>query len=369
MPQLSMNARVRKSPFFDATVRHGVTHFSVYNHMYIATSFGDPEAEYRRLIEGVSLWDVGCERQVELRGPDAEKLAQYLCPRDLGRCQVGQGLYAPVCDHQGRLLNDPILLKLSADRFWLSIADSDLLLWARAIAAERRWDVEVFEPDASPLAIQGPHAVSVVAALFGDWVKRMGYFHFQATELDGIPLLLARSGWSKQGGFELYLLDETRGLELWEKVWRAGEPWNIGAGTPNATERIESGLLSYGTDTDMNSNPFELGLARFVELDIEPDFIGKQALKEIALSGPQRALTGLLLDADKPMPCIEHKCRVYSDDRDIGYIAVNTYSPRLGKNIGIALLQRALVDTQAPVIAALPDGNYRCEQCALPFCR
>jgi len=192
---------MRPSPFYESTVADGVKSFSVYNHMLMPTGYGDPQAEYTRLIEGVAMWDVACERQVELHGPDAAKLAQVLTPRRLDQLAVGVGWYVAVCDHRGVIINDPIVLKIAPDRFWFSIADSDLLLWARAVAAERGLDVDVFEPDVSPLAVQGPRAEDAVAALLGDAVRDIGFFRFREMTLQGIPLVVARSGWSKQGGF------------------------------------------------------------------------------------------------------------------------------------------------------------------------
>ena len=254
---MSIAPNVNKSPYFDATIADGVAAFAIYNHMYMPTNFGDPDGEYDRLINGVAMWDVACERQVELAGPDAGTLARYLTPRDLSGIQTGQGKYVPLCSHDGTLINDPILLKLSATRYWLSIADSDIHLWASAIAAERKLDVNVSHPDVSPLAVQGPKALDVVAELFGDWVRELKYFWFKETDLDGIPLVLVRSGWSKQGGFELFLQDGTKGTELWNRVKSAGKSHGIGMGAPNDIERIESGLLSYGTDADDHTNPFE----------------------------------------------------------------------------------------------------------------
>ena len=220
--EIGIGPNNRKSVYFDATVADGVACFSVYNHMLIPAHFGSPHAEYDSLMNGVTMWDVAAQRQVEVSGPDAARLIQYLTTRDIGTSKIGQGRYVPICNHQGQLINDPVLLRLAADRFWLSIADSDIELWASAIAAERKWDVQVIEPDVSPLAIQGPLAKELVADLFGDWVKELTYFGFKQTELQGIPLVLARSGWSKQGGYELYLQDGARGVELWNIVKSKG---------------------------------------------------------------------------------------------------------------------------------------------------
>jgi glycine cleavage system aminomethyltransferase T len=221
---IHIGPNIRTSPYFEATVADGVRSFSVYNHMAIPGHFGDPEAEYDRLLTGVAMWDVAAQRQVQLDGPDAMALAQLLTPRNLSGTRVGQGRYVPMCDHDGWLINDPVLLPLSETCVWLSIADSDIALWAAAVGRERGLDVRVTEPDVSPLAIQGPKAMDVASALMGDWVRELKYFQFRETELDGIPLIVARSGWSKQGGVELYLRDGTRGTELWERVKRPARP-------------------------------------------------------------------------------------------------------------------------------------------------
>ncbi len=364
---LAIGPRVRKSPYFEATLAAGVTHFTTYNHMYMPVSYGDPEGEYWRLIQGVSLWDVAAERQVELAGPDAAALAQAMSPRDLSRCKVGQGKYVPLCDHAGRLINDPVLLKLAEDRFWFSIADSDVLLWARAIAAERRLNVEVGEPDVSPLAIQGPKAEAVVCALFGDWPKSLRYFWFREAELDGIPLVLARSGWSKQGGFELFLRDAARGEALWNRVLEAGRPFDIGPGTPNYVERVESALLSYGADTDADTNPFEVGLDKFVELDCPADYIGKAALRAIARDGPKRRQVGLILDGD-PLHANKQAWPVRRDNQSVGRVTAAAFSYRLGRNIAIALIDRAAADDVGELVVETEDGPHGATMTGLPFC-
>ena len=363
---LAIAPRVRKSPFFEASVAAGATHFTVYNHMYMPVSYGDPEAEYWRLIRDVALWDVAVERQVEITGPDAAALAQYLSPRDLSRCRVGQGKYVPLCDHAGRLINDPVLLRLAEDRFWFSIADSDVLLWVRAVAAERGYDLAVREPDVSPLALQGPKAEALVCDLFGAWPRGLKYFWFREAELKGIPLLVARSGWSKQGGFELYLMDGSRGGELWEMVWAAGQPYGIGPGAPNAVERIESGLVSYGSDTDDDTNPFELGLGKYLEPEIEADFIGKSALREIARRGAARCRVGLFLEG-APIETLPHPWAVTHDGRPVGRVTAAAYSPRLERNIALALIAREAAENGKDLVVAAPDGPRRAGIANLPF--
>jgi len=364
--QITLGPRERKSPFFDSTIDECVSHFTIYNHMFMPISYGDPDAEYRRLIEGVAMWDVAAERQVEITGPDAERLVRYLTPRDLSNCVVGKGKYVPLCDHQGRLINDPVLLRLADDRFWLSIADSDILLWARAVAAEGGYDVTVSEPDVSPLAIQGPKAEAVVSDLLGEWVLELKYFWFREAELDGIPLMVARSGWSKQGGFELYLRDGAKGSALWDRVKEVGAPYGIGPGAPNPTERIESGLLSYGADNLADSNPFEVGLDKMIALNREDDFIGKQSLLRIAEEGPVRRQAGVAFDGEPVRPN-EHPWPARVGGQPAGMIRAVCYSPRRGENIGIALLDREHAETGTVVEIEGEARTYRGEVVALPM--
>jgi len=335
---ITPSSRLRPSPYFDATVAEGVTAFTTYNHMLMPTSYGHAEEEYWRLMRDVSLWDVACERQVELKGPDAAELAQILTVRDLSRLAIGQGKYAPICNHAGTLLNDPIALKLAEDRYWFSIADSNIWFWARAIAAERSLDVEVTEPDASPLAVQGPKAEPLIASLFGDWVRELKYFWFRETSLDGIPLLLARSGWSKQGGFELYLMDGMQGTKLWNLVRKAGQRWSIGPGAPNLSERIESGLLSYGGDTDAKTNPFEVRLGKYVDLGLTGEVVGIEALRQIQRAGPRRHQLGVILEGREPVAPQSSWHAISRDGRRLGDLTNCTWSYRLKRNIGFALV-------------------------------
>jgi len=364
--QISIGCNVRKSPFFDATVADGVKSFSVYNHMFAPAHFGDPEGEYRALLDKVVMWDVACERQVQLAGPDAEQLLRYLTPRDISGTAVGQGKYVPICDHDGNLINDPVLLKLSDDCFWLSIADSDILLWAKGIAAERGLDVRVTEPDVSPLAVQGPRADDVVADLFGDWVRELKYFWFRETELGDIPILLARSGWSKQGGMELYLRDARRGTELYDRVKEAGAPYGIVPGAPSDVERVESGLLSYGSDARFGVNPFEAGLGAFVDLERADDFVGKAALQRIAKEGAQRRRAGFVIGGGR-ISGISERHDVYLGEQVVGTVTEAVYSPRLDKNIAVGLLASDIVNEEQRLETDFGEGRQSVSVVPLPF--
>ena len=365
--QLSLGTRVRKSPFFNSCLKAGLSAASVYNHMYMPTSYGNPAAEYDRLINGVAMWDVSVERQVAIKGPDAIKLARYLTPRNLDGLCIGQGRYVPMCKHDGSIINDPVLLQVEDDEIWLSIADSDMQLWVSAIAGSLGMDVEVFEPDVSPLAIQGPMASAVVSDLFGSWVMDLKYFGFRETSLDGIPLLVSRSGWSKQGGYELYLRDGGRGYDLWEKVFQAGQPYNIGPGTPNYVERIESGLVSYGADTDSKTNPLELGMDKFVDVDQDHDFVGKDALIKIKKYGVKRRFMGFVIDGENLTRTNEDRITVMQNGEDVGYLSAYAYSPRMNKNIALGMIQVKAIESSGSVQIMIDDALRTAKVISLPF--
>ncbi|MEM9139498.1 MAG: glycine cleavage T C-terminal barrel domain-containing protein [Pseudomonadota bacterium] len=338
MAQIVSAGRLRKSPFYASTINEGAETLLAYNRMLIPRGYGDREAEYWRLINGVSMWDVAAQRQVQLKGPDAARLAQVLCTRDLSRQQIGQGKYVAICDHNGILLNDPIAQKLDEDCYWLSVADSDIWYWARSVAGERGLDVAISEPDASPLAVQGPKAEDVVASIFGDWVRDLKYFWFKDAEIEGIPLKVTRSGWSKQGGFELYLLDAARGDALWSIVKEAGAPFGIGPGYPNPSERTESGLINWDVDTDDRTNPFEVRMETFVDLDLPDDVIGVKALRRIKDQGVQRHQLGIILDGGQEDEDQSIKLAIEKDGHPIGHMTHKAWSYRLRRMIGYALV-------------------------------
>lgn len=364
---LMMSPRIRRSPFYEATIRDGVSHFTVYNKMLMPTSFGDLEAELYRLMNAVAMWDVAVERQVEVSGPDADRLVQRLSARDLSSMRVGQGKYVAMCDHQGRLLNDPVLLKLS-DRYWFSLADSDMLLWVRAVAGEGEFDVNVCEPDVSPLAIQGPKAEDLVAKVFGEHIRSIKYFGCIETKLHDIPLVLCRSGWSKQGGFELFLREGSKGDTLWELVKSAGQEFGIGPGSPNHIERVESGLLSWGGDTTPESNPFEANMGKYVDVNTSADYIGKAALQRVAAEGPARLLVGLILDGNAPSAWpLTARVPVSAGGVVVGTMSAVIFSPRMGRTIGLAQIARQTVEEGERLNVHAPNGVQGAVISPLPF--
>ena len=363
---IAIGPRIRKSPFYDATLRYGCKAYSTYNHMYLPVFYESPEADYRRLIEAVTLWDVGVERQVEITGPDAARFTQFLTPRNLSTCAVGQCKYVLLTTERGGIVNDPVLLRLAEDRFWLSLADSDVLLWARALAHALGYDVEVGEPDVSPLQIQGPRSFEVMRDLFGGWIEELRYFWFRETELDGIPLVISRTGWSAERGYEVFLRDGRHGDRLWDVIMEAGKPYGIGPGAPSTIRRIEGGLLSYGSDIDLDTNPYEIGLGRLVDLDQEADFLGKAALAEIARDGVARRLVGLDIEGPR-LPANEEPWAVAADGRTVGKATSAAHSPRLGKNIALAMLATEVSAPGNGVEVSTPLGPKAAKVVELPF--
>ncbi len=366
-PQLSIGPRVRKSPFYEATRSAGAQSFTIYNHMYMPTSYGDPLAEYWAIVGGVTLWDVSSERQIEVSGPDAVAFTQLLTPRDIASCGVERCRYVVFTDDNGGIINDAVMLRLEEDRFWLSPGDGDVLLWIKGVAARSGMNVRVHEPDASPLQLQGPLAPKVARKLFGDVAIEMGYFHLKTLELEGIPLVLSRTGWSGELGYELYLQDHRLGTELWDKVMAAGEEFGISPATPSAMRSIEGGLLSYCSDITLDDNPFTLGLERLLDLDKPHDYIGKSALQRIAKEGPQRRLVGVNIDG-AALAGNEEFWRVLADGEVVGHLTRCCFSPRLEHNIGLVNVAAGYAAPGSSVQIEVPgEGVRQATVVALPW--
>jgi aminomethyltransferase len=358
--------RIRQSPYYEATQRYGCKSYTPYNNMYLPLVYEDLISDYWALKNDVTLWDVGCERQVEITGPDAYKLMQHLTCRNLSKFKVGQCYYVPMTNEKGGIVNDPVALRLAENHFWLSVADREVLIWVRGYAVGQKMDVTVREPDVSPLAVQGPKSFDLMADLFGDWVRTLKYFYFKETSLNGIPFVLARTGWSKQGGYELFLTDGTRGDELWETIMEAGQKYNIKPGTPCWIERIESGLLNYWEDVTDETNPFEIGMEKFVDLEQDVDFIGKDALKKIKADGVKRKLVGLILDGE-PLSQTAEFWTIDSDSGTVGTVTSAVHSPDLKQNLayGMVDIEYSSLDTKLTV--NLGDKVVNAVVVKLPF--
>ena len=330
--------QIRKSPYFNSTVKWGATGFSVYNHMYIPRDFGNPEQNFWNLINEAILCDVAVERQVEITGPDAYKFVQLLTPRDLSKLAVGQCKYVLITNQKGGILNDPVLLRLAENHFWLSLGDSDILLWAQGVAVNSGLNVKIIEPDASPLQLQGPNSGKIMQKLFGESIIELKYYWFKELELDGIPLIVSRTGWSSELGYELFLRDGSKGDLLWEKIMEAGKNLGLKPGHTSSIRRIEGAMLSYHADADINTNPYEVGLDRLVSLDSDINFIGKDALKKIKENGVRRKQVGLIIDCDPLKGPNTTFWKIKKNNKIVGKVTSAVYSPRLKKNIALAMI-------------------------------
>ena len=336
--QFSFGTQVRKSPYSDAALRWGAKGFSVYNHMYIPRDFGDPRQNFWYLVNDAILCDVSVERQVQIKGPDAAKFTQFLCCRDLSKCQVGQCKYVLITDQDGGIINDPILLKLAEDHFWLSIADSDVLLWARGVAVNSGMDVDISEPDVSPLQLQGPKSRDVLRAAFGDAPAELKYYRFMEFDWDGVPLIISRTGWSSELGYEIFLRDGTQGEKLWEHLMAVGGPLGLKPGHTSSIRRIEAGMLSYHADMTLANNPYEMGMGRLVDLDMEADFISKAALTLIKERGVSQQLVGLEIEGAPFVGSNDFFWPILKEGVKVGTVTSAIYSPRLQKNIALAMI-------------------------------
>jgi glycine cleavage system aminomethyltransferase T len=344
LKDFGFGTQIRKSPFFDATVRWGAKDFSVYNHMYIPRDFGDPEQNFWNLINNAILCDVAVERQVQIKGPDASKFVQMMTPRDLSNMQVGQCKYVILINQFGGVLNDPVLLKVEDDCYWFSLADSDILFWAQGLNVNKEYNVEIIEPDVSPLQLQGPKSKDIMVKIFGNKILELKYYWFKHFQLGNIKLLISRTGWSSEFGYEIFLLNSTEGDELYETLMNEGKDLGLHPGHTSTIRRIEGGMLSYHSDMDINTNPLELGMEKFIDLDGSFNFVGKDALIEIRKSGIHRKQVGLIIDIEPLKGPNTTKWEIFSNNKIIGVVTSAVYSPRLKSNIALAIVKKEFSD-------------------------
>jgi aminomethyltransferase len=335
--------------------------------MYIPRDFGDPEQNFWNLLNSAILCDVAVERQVQITGPDASQLVQFLTPRDLSKMAVGQCKYALITNADGGILNDPIILRVGENKYWISLADSDVLLWAQGVAVNAGLDVHICEPDVSPLQLQGPRSMDIMKALFGDDIGELKYYWLRSVTLDGMELIISRTGWSSELGYEIYLQDSSRGTDLWDAIMSAGQPFGLKPGHTSTIRRIEGGMLSYHADMDNMTNPFELGLDRLVALDSDADFIGKSALCAIRDKGVTRKQIGLIIDGEAFAGPNTRFWPVICNDLVVGKVTSAVYSPRLEKNIAMAMIELASFEADGAVSVETSSGLRSAHITGLPF--
>ena len=361
----------RKSPYFEATKRHGCRSWGLYNHMLLPTLYDDPISEYWALVNDVTVWDVSVERCVEIVGPDAFELTNLMTCRDLTKVDVLQARYVLMTTAEGGIVNDPVLLRLGEDRFWLALADSDALLYAAGVAAGRGMDVRIFEADVAPMQIQGPRSKDLIRDLLGDAVADLRYYHCAEASVDQIPLVVSRTGWTGEVGYELYLCDTARGDDLFERVMAAGSPHGVRVIAPSEARRIEAGIFNYGSDMRVSDTPLHVsGLERLVELDQEQDFLGKEALRRLAATGVDRKLVGIEIGGE-PMTdegALNDFWPVHAlAGEAIGRVTAGAWSPRLERNIGYAWVPASHLAEGTGLEVAAPSERRSATVAALPF--
>ncbi len=365
-PNLSISRRTRITPFSQKVEQAGAKGYTVYNHTLLPTVFKSLEEEYHHLKKYVQIWDVSAQKQVQIQGKDAADLVQKMTPRSFKKMKLGQCYYTPLINSQGGIINDPVALKIAEDCYWLSLADSDILLWATGLAEGFGMNVNLSEPDIFPLAVQGPKAEDLVATVFGETVRKIDFFHFQHLSFQGTSLVVARSGWSKQGGFEIYLSDWNLGEFLWDTLFEAGKKMNVRAGSPNLIERIEGGLLSYGNDMTSENTPYECGMARLCDDETMRFCIGGKNLKKRALQTPQQEIRGFFIEGQN-LPSCYFVWQVFAENKRVGQITSAVWSPDFKTNIAVGMIQDSHWENGTSIIVRTPVGDRQAKVCTLPF--
>ena len=361
--------RIRKSPFFEETVKAGASNFTTYNHMTMPVGYTSLEEEYKSLIEDVTLWDVAAERQVQIIGEDAAKFVQYLTPRNLSTFKDGFCRYAFLTDENGGIINDPLILKFNDQKFWLSLADSDALLWCKGVALSGKFKVEIDEPEACPLSLQGPKSKDLMNKISNsdDSIMNLKYYQFIETKLFDLDLIVARSGWSNQFGYEIYIKKEEDGSALWRGLMEAGKEFNIVPSCPNQIDRIEAGMISHLGDTTLDENPLELNLPKFYDLDQEAEFVGKQALKKIQQDGIKKQFTGFKISGEKIGYNMARIPVKNESNEKFGFITSCIYSPNFGCNIGLGYIDIRLINSKNIFNIYHDEEKREVEVVPLPF--
>ena len=383
MPSIALSRRLRKTPFTSRLLEQGATAFTVYNHMLLPTEFVSLEDDYWHLCSKVQVWDVSVERQISISGPDADRLVQWMTPRDISSISADRCVYLPLADRDGKLINDPVGMRVDSHHWWLSIADSDVRLWAQGLASGAGLNVTIKEADVWPLAVQGPMAQELMQRIFGDDVTDIRFFRFKTMTYKDAQFIVSRSGWSKQGGFEIYVDDVQAGQQLYDELFAVGADLDVRPGCPNLIERMESTLLSYGNDMDSRHSVIESGLEKFIDLDADIDSLSLNALRAERDRGSKRRLVGLVLDApDGPVRLaeqpfarqlgLEHLSHampedVFHQEQVQHCLGTQTFSPRFGVHIATAMLDEPLASASACEVLLADGSTGTARICSLPF--
>ena len=363
---IAKSRRLRSTPYTSRIESQGVTAYTVYNHMLLPAAFGSLEDSYHHLKEDVQIWDVAGERQVEISGKDSAKLVQLMTCRDLSKSKDGRCYYCPILDDEAGIINDPVVLRINENRWWISIADSDVILFAKGLAIGNKFDVKITEPNVDIMAVQGPKSFKLMEKVFGDKITKLKFFGFDYFDFQGTKHLIAQSGWSKQGGYEIYVENTKSGLDLYDHLFDVGKEFNVKPGCPNLIERIESALLSFGNDMDNEDNPYECGFDKFINIDSDINFLGKEKLKKIKAEGIKKKLMGIKFDA-KEISLSGSLDLKDENNNIIGELRSACYSPHFGKVIGIAMIKKPYWEVSQSVKAEINGNICNGKVCDLPF--
>jgi len=363
---IAKSRRLRSTPYTSRIESQGVTAYTVYNHMLLPAAFGSLEDSYHHLKEHVQIWDVAGERQVEISGKDSAKLVQLMTCRDLSKSKDGRCYYCPILDDEAGIINDPVVLRINENRWWISIADSDVILFAKGLAIGNKFNVKIIEPNVDIMAVQGPKSFKLMEKVFGDKITKLKFFGFDYFDFQGTKHLIAQSGWSKQGGYEIYVENTKSGLDLYDHLFDVGKEFNVKPGCPNLIERIESALLSFGNDMDNEDNPYECGFDKFINIESDINFLGKEKLKKIKAEGIKKKLMGIKFDA-KEISLSGSLDLKDENNNIIGELRSACYSPHFGKVIGIAMIKKPYWEVSQSVKAEINGNICIGNVCDLPF--
>ncbi len=363
---VAKSRRLRSTIYSSRIEKQGVTSYTIYNHMLLPAGFENSlEDSYNHLKNHVQVWDVAAERQIEIKGKDSYRLVQLMTCRDLSEAKDGKCYYCPIIDEKGGIINDPVILKFNQEKWWISIADSDVMLFAKGLAIGKSFDVTISEPDVNIMAVQGPKAFNLLEKIFGKEILDLKFYNFKYFNFRDSKHLIARSGWSKQGGVEIYVEDPKSGLELYDLLFEVGKEYNVKPGCPHLIERIEGALLSYGNDMDINDNPFECGLGKFVNIDSNIEFLGKDNLIKIKENGIEKKLMGVKINLDQIN--LRSAINLIVDNKIIGEIRSAVFSPTFNKVLGIAMIKKGYFEAGQKFDIIINQKKYKGEVCSLPF--
>ena len=366
--ELLISTRVRKSPFWHLSHEAGCWRATVYNRIYHPRGYVKPEdggamVEYEALVNRVTMWYVAVERQIRVKGPDAEAFTDFVITRDATKIEPMHGKYAILCNEKGGILNDPVLLRLSEDEFWFSISDSDLLLWMQGVNVAKQFNVEIDEIDVCPLQIQGPLSEDLMAKLAGEELRDVPYYGLMEANINGADCVISQTGFTGEKGYEIYVRDTHENAEkVWNKVLEDGEEFGLMVIAPAHHRRIAAGILSWGQDLDHETSPFQVNLAYQVPRNKKSDYIGKAELerqRDVMDSGEapfKMKMVGITLGGKEITDYAPDFWLVAdTDGNDMGYVTSPWWSPELETNIALAWVPWSSSEVGTKLLVKLPD--------------